>query len=292
MRSMTGYGQAAGENQRYRINVTLRGVNHRYLDLVLRGLEKLRELEPEIRDLMTARLARGRVEVHFDLVAVAPRRAEVGVEEDVVRSLRALCDRLAERGWISPRLELGDLLRLPEVIKLEVGDPEWRPEDLELLLRLAAEAADQLVGARALEGAKLRRILEQRCDALEKLVDELRSLRAGSTREMADQLEKRIGEILGGRLPDDGRMAQEVAFLVDRSDVAEELDRLGSHLEHLRTMLARDGAIGKRLDFLAQEVFRELNTLAAKCRDGALTRVVVEAKSLCEQIREQVQNVE
>lgn len=292
MHSMTGYGQAADENQNYRIHVTLRGVNHRFLDLVLRGLDKLRELEPEIRDLLTARLARGRVEAHFDLVPMVPRRAEVGVEEDVVRSLRELCDRLAERGFISPRLELGDLLRLPEVIKLEIGDPEWRPEDRELLLRLTTAAADQLTAARAVEGAKLRQILEDRCAALEALVDELRALRAASTREMADQLEKRIGELLGGRLPDDGRLAQEVAFLVDRSDVTEELDRLSSHLEHLRNMLARDGAIGKRLDFLAQEVLRELNTLAAKCRDGALTRVVVEAKSLCEQIREQVQNVE
>ncbi len=292
MHSMTGYGQATGENQRYRIHVTLRGVNHRYFDLVLRGLEKLRELEPEVRDLLSSRLARGRVEAHFELVPMAPRQAEVGVEEDVVRSLRALCDRLADDDLISPQLNFGDLLRLPEVIQLEIADPEWRAEDGELLLRLTSEAVDQLVAARAAEGEKLHRILEQRCVALEAVVGELRELRAGSTREMAEQLEERIVELLDGRLPDDGRVAQEVAFLVDRSDVAEELDRLGSHLEHLRTILARSGSIGKRLDFLAQEVFRELNTLAAKCRDGALTRVVVEGKSLCEQIREQVQNVE
>ena len=292
MHSMTGFGQASDENQRYRIHVTLRGVNHRYLDLMLRGLEKQRELEPAIRDLLGSRLARGRVEAGFDLAPVAPRQARVSVEEEAVRALRELCDGLAERGWISPRLDLGDLLRLPEVVKLEVGDPEWRDEDRELLLRLTGEAADQMVAARADEGARLRTVLEERCAALEELVVELRALRAGSSREMANQLEKRVVELLEGRLPDDGRVAQEVAFLVDRSDVAEELDRLGSHLEHLRAMLTRDGSIGRRLDFLAQEVFRELNTLAAKCRDSALTRVVVEGKSLCEQIREQVQNVE
>ena len=292
MRSMTGYGQAAAENDRFRINVTLRGVNHRFLDLVLRGIDRFRELEPELREVFAERLERGRVEAHFELETVGPRQVEVRVEENLVRSLRAQCDELAERGLISPELEMGDLLRLPDAVRLDLRQAEWRDEDRDLLLRLTREAIDQLVAARTTEGRKLQRVLEDRCAGLEELAAELRALREGRTLEMARQLEQRVGELLAGKLPDEDRIAQEVAFLVDRSDVAEELDRLESHLEHIRSMLARDGSIGKRLDFLAQEVFRELNTLAAKCRDSEMTQKVVEGKALCEQIREQVQNVE
>lgn len=290
MHSMTGFGQAAGENERYRIGVTLRGVNHRFLDLSLRGLDD-RELEPAFRDLVASRLARGRVEANVEVVSVGPRQVEIGVEEEAVRSLRALTDELADRGLIGRRLEIGDLLRLPEVLRLEASDPEWSAADRELLLALAGEALEQLLAARATEGGKLRAMIEERLDGLGTIARELRALRAGRSDEMARQLGERIAEIARD-VVDADRIAQEVAILADKTDVAEELDRLESHLDHLRSILDQEGSIGKRLDFLAQEIFRELNTVAAKCRDSEMTQRVVEGKTLCEQIREQVQNVE
>ncbi len=289
MHSMTGFGQSAGENERYRIGVTLRGVNHRFLDLSLRGLDK--ELEPPFRDLVASRLARGRVEATVEIAPVGPRRFEVGVEEEAVRALRSLTDELAASGLISGRLEIGDLLRLPELLRLEASDPDWSADDQELLLELAGEALEQLVAARATEGAKLRALIEERLDGLGTISGELRTLRAGKSAEMAARLGERIAEIARD-VADADRVAQEVAILADKTDVAEELDRLESHLDHLRSILDQEGSIGKRLDFLAQEIFRELNTVAAKCRDSEMTQRVVEGKTLCEQIREQVQNVE
>ena len=290
MHSMTGFGQAAGQNERYRIGVTLRGVNHRFLDLALRGLDD-RELEPALRELVAARLARGRVEATFEIAPVGPRRIEIGVEEEAVRSLRALTDDLADRGLVAGRLEIGDLLQLPEVLRLEAGDPEWGADDRRLLLELAGEALEQLIAARATEGRSLRRAIEERLAGLGSIAAELRALRAGKSEEMARQLRERIAEIARD-LVDGDRVAQEAAILADKTDVAEELDRLESHLAHLRAILAEEGSLGKRLDFLAQEIFRELNTVAAKCRDSEMTQRVVEGKTLCEQIREQVQNVE
>ncbi len=290
MHSMTGFGQAAGENERYRIGVTLRGVNHRFLDLSLRGLDD-RELEPAFRDLVASKLSRGRVEANVEIATVGPRRFAITVEEEAVRALRSLTDGLAESGLISDRLEIGDLLRLPEVLRLEAGDPEWSAADKELLLVVAGEALEQLLAARTTEGGKLRAMIEERLDGLGTINRELRTLRAGKSAETARNLGERIAEIARD-VVDPDRIAQEVAILADKTDVAEELDRLESHLDHLRAILDQEGSIGKRLDFLAQEIFRELNTVAAKCRDSEMTQRVVEGKTLCEQIREQVQNVE
>ena len=186
---------------------------------------------------------------------------------------------------------LGDLLRLPEVVRLEAGDPEWSDGDRELLLSLTDRALDQLIAARATEGAQLRRAIEERLVGLGTIAGELKALRAGKSVEMARQLEQRIADVVRDQVDAD-RIAQEAAILVDKSDVAEELDRLESHLDHLRAILDQEGGIGKRLDFLAQEIFRELNTVAAKCRDSEMTQRVVEGKTLCEQVREQAQNVE
>ncbi len=292
MRSMTGFGQAAGENARFRMSVTLRGVNHRFLDIVLRAPEVLRDLEPALRELLAVELRRGRVEVLFNLEAVGARQVSVGVDRELVTSLRGLCDELAEGGLISPKLDFGDLLRLPAALQLEVRDPEWQPDDSELLLGLVGEALAQLVAARCTEGAKLRRVIEERLEALRQLVEGLAARRAGIAEELATQLRQRIAELLAGDLPDDSRLMQEVALLVDRSDVAEELDRLESHFEHMGSVLEEAGSIGKRLDFLAQEILRELNTVGSKCRDSEMIQQVVEGKTLCEQVREQVQNVE
>lgn len=292
MRSMTGFGQAAGENGRFRMTVSLRAVNHRFLDLVLRGPEELRKREPGLRQRLSEGLARGRVELALEVTSLGPRQVSVGVDEELVQGLRGLCDQLADRGLISPDLALGDLLRLPELVKLEVRDPEWSDGDVELLERLVDEALAQLVAARETEGRKLRAALEERLEALGRLARELAALRPRTVEETARNLERRLSELLEDQVADEGRLAQEAALLADRSDVAEELDRLESHLDQMAAILGRDGSIGKRLDFLAQEIFRELNTLGAKCRNSEMTHLVVESKVLCEQIREQVHNVE
>ncbi len=292
MRSMTGFGQASGESERFRMTVTLRGVNHRFLDLSLRLRDELRRQEPALRDLLAGRLWRGRVEVSIEFTTLASRDVTVSIDRDVAAAVKALADDLVAGGVISGQLAFGDLLRLPEVVRLEVRDPDWREADREMLLRMTAGALDQLIAARELEGDKLTAALTERLDGLQRLAEELSERWQQLPGELAASLERRISELLTGDSLDQDRLAQEVAYLVDRSDVSEELDRLRSHLDHFRSIMSQDGSAGKRLDFLTQEILRELNTLGAKCRDSQMTRRVLDAKVLCEQLREQVQNVE
>ncbi|MCP3964465.1 MAG: YicC family protein [bacterium] len=292
MHSMTGFGQASKENERFRMTVTLRGVNHRYLDLSPRMRDELRPLEPSLREVLSRRLQRGRVEVSVEVASLGTRDVEVTIDEAVADAVKTMADALAGRGVISGELQLRDLLRLPEVVQLQIRDPEWTDEDRALLISVVEAALDQLLTARAAEGEKLFAVLEERLAGLQRIGVALSELKAGMAAELSSSLRRRISELLDRDRPDEDRLAQEVAYLVDRADVSEELDRLESHLEQFRSAMRQRGSIGKRLDFLAQEIFRELNTLGAKCRDSEMTRNMLDAKVLCEQVREQVQNVE
>jgi uncharacterized protein (TIGR00255 family) len=210
----------------------------------------------------------------------------------VIREAHVAVHQLVENGLIERGLSAGDLMRLPEAFRVELGVEEWTSEDEELLLRVAREAVAQLVASREKEGASLGGVMEEKLRGVEEAVARLDTLRGPVREEMAAALRRRLAELLGGQPLDETRLAQEVALLVDRSDVSEEIDRLRSHVEHFRAVMRESAAAGKRLDFLTQEVFRELNTLGAKCRNAEMTRAVLDAKVLCEQIREQVQNVE
>ncbi|HEY8144055.1 MAG TPA: YicC/YloC family endoribonuclease [Kofleriaceae bacterium] len=289
---MTGFGQAEDRNGRHAVSVVMRGVNHRFLDLALRLREDYRASEGPLREQLQAGVSRGRVEMAVEVTSLENRRAEVTVDADVVRALHAAIADLASQGILSPSLQLGDLARLPEAVRVRVPPEVWDAEDQRLALDVAARALEQFLASRSLEGAKLQVILSERLTSLAQIRERLTERRRVAAGELAANLQQRIEELLGGRGLDEDRLAQEVALLVDRSDIAEELDRLGSHLEHFHSVMAEPGSIGKRLDFLTQEIFRELNTLGSKCRDATMTRWVLDAKVLCEQLREQVQNVE
>jgi uncharacterized protein (TIGR00255 family) len=210
----------------------------------------------------------------------------------VIREAHVAVHQLVENGLIERGLSAGDLMRLPEAFRVELGVEAWSPEDEELLLGVTRGAVAQLVASREKEGASLVAVMEEKLHGVEEAVARLDALRGPVREEMAAALKRRLAELLGGQPLDETRVAQEVALLVDRGDVSEEIDRLRSHVEHFRAVMRESAAAGKRLDFLTQEVFRELNTLGAKCRNAEMTRAVLDAKVLCEQIREQVQNVE
>ena len=292
MRSMTGYGEASGENARHGITVSLRAVNHRFLDLQLRIGEELRSNEAALRDAIGKEVTRGRVEARVEVRPVGERKATVQVNMGVVREAHAAVHKLVEDGLIDRGLSAGDLIRLPEAFRVDLAGEEWSEEDDDLLLSVARTAVAQLVAGREKEGSSLAAIMEEKLRGVEETVGRLDTLRGPVREEIAASLRRRLSELLGNQALDEARIAQEVALLVDRSDVSEEIDRLRSHVEHFRAVTREPGASGKRLDFLTQEVFRELNTLGAKCRNAEMTRAVLDAKVLCEQIREQVQNVE
>lgn len=293
LHSMTGFGRAAGENGRWRLVVTLRGVNHRYLDLSLRLRDELRPSEPALRDLLADRLHRGRLEGSIEAEPLGSSLGSVEVEEGALARLVETFDALVAAGRLERGLVAGDLLRLPQVLSLTEVARSWEDEDEALLLEVAGRALDQVVEARRHEGAKLAAMLTERLQGLAAVRERLGERSPEARDQAARSLRERIESLAGDVAVDEQRLAQEVAVLAERSDVAEELDRLGAHLEHLEEILARpEGSVGKRLDFLAQEVFRELNTTGSKCRDAEMTRHVLDGKALCEQLREQVQNVE
>lgn len=304
MRSMTGFGQATGSNDAHAVTVTLRAVNGRFLELKVRLGDEYRQSEAALRELLEGELARGRVDAVVAVKAVGEREVSVHVNRRVVMAAHAALEELVEGGLIAEKLTAGDLLRLPEALRVEVAADRWDEADHHLLLEVAGRALAQLVESRAHEGEKLAAVLVQRAGDLAAVVERLEGLAAASREATAEGLGKRLDELLerfaggegddgeGRRRVDPGRLEQEVALLVEKGDVTEELDRLGAHLEHFRHLVEAGGAVGKRLDFLTQEILRELNTVGSKCRDAEMTRAVLDGKVLCEQLREQVQNVE
>lgn len=301
MRSMTAFGQASGENRHHAVTVTLKGVNHRYLELKLRLDDDYRASETALRDRFQKDLFRGRVDASIEVRRLTEREATVEVHRGVVRAAHSAFHELVEEGLLTRELTAGDLIALPEAVTVRVAPDRWDEEDRTLLLDVAGRALDQMVRARTSEGRRLAAFLAGHVEKLERQVARLEALRETVLEEIAAGLEERVRRLVDQRVPelagelDRSRLAQEVAILADKSDIREELDRLASHLEHFREVTARadrPGSVGKRLDFLCQEIFRELNTLGAKCRNAAMTREVLDAKGIAEQLREQVQNVE
>ncbi len=292
MRSMTGYGVGTADGERYRLTVILRSVNHRFLDLQVRLPEDARPREAELVERIKARLRRGRVEARLDVETLGERRVEARLRTEVVRAVQGALARLADEGVVRGELEARDLVRVPGALEVRYPADDWGPGDSAALAAAADAALDQVEAAREREGGKLRRALVKRLEALKKVQTALEGRRERVRESLHAALRERVAELLADvELPEE-RLAQEAALLVDRSDVREEMDRLRAHLEHFGELMEAPGPHGKRLDFLAQEIQRELNTLGAKCRDTEMVRDVLEGKSLCEQLREQVQNVE
>ena len=289
--SMTGYGRAEARGARVVVVAEVRSLNHRFFEASVKLPRGLTGGEVEIRRLVQGRVARGRVDVTVTLrrtgTALPNVRTDVALGLAYARSARAL----AEATGIDSEVSLSDLLRLPGVVTIEEGE-EDDGESAVLLKTAATEALDELCRMRQTEGAALARDLDSHVDALGAWVRSAERLLPATLARIQARQRERIQAILGETPADPGRLAQEVATWAARSDVAEELTRLRSHLIQFRTLLAEGGAVGRQLDFLSQELHREVNTIASKADDAELVARVLEARTLVERIREQVQNIE
>jgi uncharacterized protein (TIGR00255 family) len=284
---MTGFGQAQLEGERLRVAVSVRTVNHRNLDLVVRLPEDLRPLERRIGDCLRAALSRGRVEARVDVTHLGERPVEVRVSRSAVEELRRAAAEVGSEG-----LAFADLLRLPEVVKISLEPHSWSDDDYTLVLEAVAAARDQAAEARRREGERLAEVVYEFLDELGGILDQIELRRPDARQRLEQSFRQRLDELLSGSPPSEERLAQELAVLVERTDVQEEIDRLGAHLEHARQLLGSGEPIGRRLEFLSQELLREINTLGSKSRDLPIARSVLDAKSVCDRIREQVQNIE
>jgi len=286
IRSMTGYAAASAETGRGRLSIEFRSVNGRFLDLSLRVAEELRALEPLLREAITARLSRGKVECRVSFLessAHAPER----LDPAALARLKTLADEAARAFPGATPLRVADVLRWPGVLAAPAADEGAMRAALE---RLCAQALDELVATREREGGKLSQALAERVKQMRKRIEEVAPLVPEAVQIYQSRISERLKDAIGSA--DDERIRAEVALFAAKSDVAEEIDRLRAHLTEVERTLARGGAAGKRLDFLAQELNREANTLASKAASQALSDCALELKLLVEQIREQVQNIE
>lgn len=285
--SMTGFAAATAERAGISLAVELRSVNHRYLDVTIRLPDELRRLEPPIRERLGAAQRRGKLECRVALARTPAGGSGVAVDELRVRELGAAAAQVMRVLPGTAPLTAADVLRWPGVL-VEAGVP---PDTLAAELdALVGTALQELRGARAREGAKLSAAIAARCEDIEAVVARVAPRVPALHAAFVEKLAARVRE--AGFEPGDERLAQELALFATRADVAEEVDRLSAHVAEFRRVLAEGGSAGKRLDFLAQELHREANTLGSKAVDAELSRVSLELKVAIEQIREQVQNIE
>lgn len=291
LRSMTGFGEGQASDDRVGVRVTMRSVNHRGFDLVLRLREELRPLEAALRRRIGERVARGRVEVTIEFESTDASLRALVVDHAAVAAVVAAAQELQSRYGLREGLTVSDVLRLPDVL---VAPARAQAADLAAAVAVAAleRALDTFDQSREREGAGLEVVLLSLAADLRARVATLRHLAPAARQVLAEAFTLRIAEAVGEAGVDLQRLAQEVALLADRADVREELDRLQVHLDALDQALGSCAAVGKRLDVLLQEIQRELSTLAAKSRDSASKAEVIEARLLAEQLREQVANVE
>jgi len=284
--SMTGYAAASADTGRGTLGIELRSVNGRFLDLSLRVAEELRALEPMLRETITARVARGKVDCRVFFLqssAQSPERLDAAA----LARLKSLAEEAARAFPGAAPLRIADVLRWPGVVAAApAAEDVLRPA----AERLCAQALDELVAARRREGAKLAAAVAERVASMRRRIDDVAPLVPQSIALYEEKIKEKLREAIGSA--DDERIRTEVALFAARSDVGEEIDRLRAHLGEVERTLARGGAAGKRLDFLAQELNREANTLASKAASQALSDCALELKLLVEQVREQVQNIE
>ncbi len=288
MVSMTGCGRGKAEKDGWEITVELKSVNHRFLDLNIRLPRELSFLEETIRRKLTSALKRGHVEVYVTLRAVGGDAQRVTVDESMVRELLDAAEKLRALG-AAGTLTVADLIRTEGVLTREESSAEE-----ETLTALAGEACGlavaELTAMQAREGENLRRDLTLHLDAVASLRDGMLARAPMVTAYHREKLLARL-EQAGVELPDPARLAQELALFADRCAIDEELSRLESHIGQFRAFLESPGEVGKKLDFLLQEMNREANTIGSKANDAGLAQTVVSLKSEIEKLREQVQNV-
>lgn len=295
IKSMTGFASVSHDDERATIGVTIRAVNHRFLDLQLRLPPMIADAEPRLRALVQKRLTRGRVEVALSVQLRQAPTPHIELNEGFARALAATMENARERGLIVGALTPGDLLRLPQA--LVVRDRSVDAEPVGEMLGGAVEAAldaaiTQLELMRVREGAHLAADLNERNALLARLIDELAGASEAGRRDLEARLTERVKELSAASPADPNAIAQEIVRVAQRSDITEELTRFRGHIAHWTALTDSPDPCGRKLDFLLQEMNREVNTIGSKADGLQVSERIIQAKAELERLREQVQNVE
>jgi len=287
IRSMTAFARQELRAEWGTLTWELRSVNHRYLEISTRLPEEFRVLEPEIREVIGTRLSRGKLECNLRFQQAAGATPEVNIDHGLATALVEANRHIEEMILNAARINPMELLRWPGVLTLK--GPDLEPMFDEAIQGLTV-ALDELITTREREGERIHAVISQRCATMRVLVEEAKERLPEVLERQRQRLQERLAEIRE-ELKEE-RLEQEMVLFAQKIDVAEELDRLDTHIEEVERVITRDEAIGRRLDFLMQELNREANTLGSKSADIETTRVAVDLKVMIEQMREQVQNIE
>jgi uncharacterized protein (TIGR00255 family) len=284
---MTGYAVKTRDVERGSLQLELKSVNSRYLDFHFRITEDLRALEMPLRELLAAKLTRGKVECRLAFTAATARSEQLQLNADLLASLKSLNEQVRAEMPAANPLSVNDVLRWPGMFGDQSIDfAAFGPE----VMALAREALAEFTATRGREGDKLAAMIVDRVNAMRDIVRQVAPRIPEAQALFTDKLRQRLTEALGNA--SDDRILQEVAVFATRIDVAEELSRLSTHLDEVERVLKHGGACGKRLDFLMQELNREANTLGSKSAITEVSQAAMDLKLLIEQMREQIQNLE
>ena len=293
---MTGFASLTRDDELATIGVTVRAVNHRFLDVQLRVPASLGTLEPRVRALVQQRVARGRVEISVTIQQRRGPAIEVDLNEEFVDALGAALERARERGLITGQLTPGDLLRFPQALAIRERSEQNAQDPAgalgEKVETAIAAALDDLDAMRTREGAYLRSDLDARRQELGALYERVAVAAEAGLETLQARLVERVRELRADALADETTIAQEIATFVGRSDITEEVVRFRGHLEHWQALSNAPEPCGRKLDFLLQEMNREVNTAGSKAEGPTVSELIVSLKADLEKMREQVQNVE
>jgi len=293
---MTGFASVAREDERATVTVTIRALNHRYLDLQLRVPQSLAAIEPEVRTLVGRYVARGRVELGVSLQFRQVPGVDVEFNAEFGRALETALEQARARGLVAGALTPGDLLRMPQAITIK----DRQPDDDEAAQRaiadqaraVAEQALRDLDVMRAREGDHLRADLDQRRQLVADLVERIAVAADDGRVALEERLRERVRELRAELQADENAVAQEIVRIAARSDISEELARFRGHVSHWVTLADSPEPCGRKLDFLLQEMNREVNTMGSKADGLRVSELIIAAKAELEKMREQVQNVE
>ena len=290
IKSMTGYGKANISKNLREYQVEVKSVNHRYLDVSVKMPRSLSYLEEEIKKAVSAKVTRGKVDVFITFNNNSLEGREIKINTEIARMYIKELRDLAESEGIVADIPVTEISKLPDVLTIQNNqDDETIKNEL---LEVTNKAIENLVGMRQVEGEKIAQDLLARIQEIEEKVKKISSLSTGLIDEYVVKLNTRIKELLQEQEIDEARLAQEVVIYADKCSIEEEATRLNSHIYQFRDLLNTNEAVGKKLDFMIQEMNRETNTIGSKANNLEITNEVINMKTQLENIREQVQNIE
>ena len=290
IKSMTGFGKSKLIKNNREYQIELKSVNHRYLDITIKMPKQLTYLEDTIKKQISSKIHRGKIEVFVSLQDNNQETKKITLNKEIAKIYISQLKELAEENEIKSDIQVIDIAKLPDVLNIATEeDDETIKQDI---IEVTNKAVEQLIQMRTFEGNEIAKDIENRIQNINEKIIQISTISTRLIEEYVVKLEKRIEEILKTEEIDKNRLAQEVVIYADKSSIEEEVTRLKSHIIQLKELLNGEGTIGKKIDFIIQEMNRETNTIGSKANSLDITNAVVDIKTELEDIREQIQNVE